>query len=241
MLDGSRWYCGWVNTRELSSPWVQKTKPMNPVMEYSPSSQPTNTVGLTACIECGFMISRSARRCVNCGTSAPAGVTCHLCEERMSKKEAVTEGTQGRYFHRACLTAHFAIPASVRCPDCGRSLEALSPLWKIPHSCPYCGADTPLSQNGQRPIYRCTGCTLPIFTAFQAWRSGSGENAHYCTSASLQSHEFCAKETTSWRSEWSKFLQKCFTVWVCWIGDRIRNQGPLRDKLCNPTLFLRRP
>jgi hypothetical protein len=187
---------------------------MNALTEFFPSSQSTGAVGLMACVECGSMIGRSARRCVNCGTTAPGGVTCQLCEEPMSKKEAVTEGTLGRYFHKSCLTKHFTIPASVRCPDCARSLAALSPLWKIPHSCPYCGADTPLTQNGQRPIYRCTSCTLPVFTAYQTHRSGSGENAHYCTSDSLHSHEFCAKDPAPPRSEWSRLFQKCFTAWV---------------------------
>jgi hypothetical protein len=185
---------------------------MNALTQSFPSSFSSAAGGLVACVACGSMVGRSARCCVNCGTPEPAGVPCHFCEEPMAKAEAVSCGH--RFFHKSCLSKVFAIPPSIRCPDCGRSLAALSPLWKIPHSCTYCGADTPLTQNGQHPIYRCSCCTLPIFTAYQEYHTGSGENAHYCTQDSLHSHAFCIKEQPQPRWQWNNFFQKCLAAWV---------------------------
>ena len=146
---------------------------------------------MTTCVDCGHSISEHARACPKCKWRCEK---CILCGEPIKKAEFYQNSYScSETFHRDCLSAHFQIPSSVACPDCGTSLaetsletslsEALSKLKYADFSCPECGFPNPLQR-----VARCHSCGLDIFASFQTELKGRYPSGD-CYPGSF--HSFC--------------------------------------------------
>ena len=165
---------------------------------------------MTTCVECGHSISEHASACPKCKWQC---VKCFLCEEPVKKSEHyqphVHRWLSDPAYHRDCFGAHFQIPPSVACPDCGVSLsetrlaETLSTLdcYITYLACPECGFPNPLQRTDS-----CSSCGLGIFKSFQTELKSIflGSGSYHPRSF----HDFCLLKLTKLRPDDYQPVQK---------------------------------
>ena len=123
-------------------------------------------MGLRQCVECGRNVSDSVSSCPACHTKTPWGVSCELCGANMRPTEGMTTkrlhvGTDPYYedvfAHGRCITAHFSLPPSIACRDCGLAVANMGvdttppSLWLewVRIDCPRCGSPDLLCKNAR--------------------------------------------------------------------------------------------
>jgi hypothetical protein len=148
------------------------------------------------CVNCGHSISKVAKKCPKCDEER---LDCLLCGRLIKVQDLYRNQIRNYYtFHKDCLSRHFHIPRSVRCPDCNLLLAETDLQTHLldltanyfSSSCPNCGSPQPLKALG----HDCFACNLPIFLAFQ--KEAHHPDYNYCDDHGYGGpehfHEFCA-------------------------------------------------
>jgi hypothetical protein len=84
---------------------------------------------LIECIECGNQVSDTVSRCPHCKGN-PKPVECKICKQHLPESQSTNGGWSATfYYHPICLNLvkerDFALPESLRCPECGNDVRYL--------------------------------------------------------------------------------------------------------------------